>query len=132
MGELYDRNRFEAGSSESSGETSHLEIPLESPTIPLMSTSGIAKARLSHCVSLGEYVAAAAAVAAFCRRPSKKPVISCRDQRRPVQQPASASKSGFGKLAGFAGSRGKGWAARDDNCECESVGQIGGQSLVAQ
>ena len=53
MGELYDRNWFEAGSSESSGETSHLEIPLESPTIPLMSTSGTCKSPLEPLCIVG-------------------------------------------------------------------------------
>ena len=43
-GELCDRNRFEAGSSESRRETSHLEIPLESPTIyPLLLAVAFAK-----------------------------------------------------------------------------------------
>ena len=52
MGELYDRNRFEAGSSESSCETSHLEIPLETPAI-MMLTSGTCKRPLEPLCVVG-------------------------------------------------------------------------------
>ena len=58
MGELYDRNWFEAGSSESSCETSHLEIPLETPASVNthqwhLSTSGTCKRRLERLCVVG-------------------------------------------------------------------------------